>query len=74
MSYNIINALINLLQNPIIDLQASYVNRNRANSMGDALEHYVQDLFINGFSRTEDERLSLHNTFLIWAMPVTHPT
>ncbi|MGL5252761.1 MAG: NgoPII family restriction endonuclease [Moraxella sp.] len=59
MSYNIINALINLLQNPIIDLQASYVNRNRANSMGDALEHYVQDLFINGFSRTEDERLSL---------------
>ncbi|MFW2177565.1 MULTISPECIES: NgoPII family restriction endonuclease [unclassified Moraxella] len=57
MSNNLINALINLLQNPITDLQANYVNRNRANSMGDALERYVQDLFINGFDMTESQRL-----------------
>lgn len=54
---NIINALINLIQNPITDLQTNYIGRNRANSMGDALERYVQDLFINGFNLTESERL-----------------
>lgn len=57
MSNNLINALINLLQNPITDLQASYISRNRANSMGDALERYVQDLFIDGFDMNEIQRL-----------------
>ncbi|SUA94296.1 NgoPII restriction endonuclease [Oligella urethralis] len=43
---NIIDAIINLLQNPIIKLNQSYINeRNRANNMGDALEEYVKDLF-----------------------------
>lgn len=56
---NIINALINLIQNPIADLQTNYIGRNRANSMGDALERYVQDLFINGFNLTESVLLSL---------------
>lgn len=57
MSNNLINALINLIQNPMTDLQTSYIGRNRANSMGDALERYVQDLFINGFHLSETERL-----------------
>lgn len=56
MTANIIDAIINLIQNPIIDLQHSYIGRNRANNMGDALERFVQDLFINGFDLTENER------------------
>ena len=43
---NIIDAIINLLNNPIIKLNQEYVNdRNRANNMGEALEEYVKDLF-----------------------------
>lgn len=57
MSHNIVNAIIHLINNPITDLQADYIGRNRANSMGDALERYVQDLFIGGFALSETERL-----------------
>lgn len=57
MANNIIHAIINLLRHPVTDLQANYVSRNRANSMGDALERYVQDLFINGFNLDEMARM-----------------
>lgn len=46
---NIINAIIHLIQYPIIDLQESYLGKNRINNVGDALERYVQDLFLGDF-------------------------
>ena len=46
---NIINAIINLLNNPVTQLVNYYVARNRANNMGDALEEYVKDMFANSF-------------------------
>lgn len=57
MTINVLDAIIHLLQTPVTDLQQQYVGRNRANSMGDALEHYVQDLFVNGFSMNSEQRL-----------------
>lgn len=43
---NIIDAIINLIKNPVIELNEEYVNkRNRANNMGKALEEYIKDLF-----------------------------
>ncbi len=54
---NIINAIINLVNNPVIHLVDYYQNRNRANSAGDALEGYVKDLFANSFNLTEEKRL-----------------
>ena len=56
MTVNVIDAIINLLNNPIINLQATYLGRNRINNVGDALERYVQDLFINGFDLDENQR------------------
>ncbi|OPH37809.1 NgoPII family restriction endonuclease [Moraxella equi] len=53
---NIINAICELINNPITDLQASYLGKNRINNVGDALERYVQDLFIGGFYLSEYER------------------
>ncbi|TDM02390.1 NgoPII family restriction endonuclease [Macrococcus carouselicus] len=42
----IIDAISNLIENPIYKLKDTYINeRNRANSAGDALEEYVKDLF-----------------------------
>ena len=53
---NIINAIINLVNNPKTQLVNYYEARNRANNMGDALEEYVKDLFSNSFDLTEVER------------------
>lgn len=53
---NIINAIINLVNNPVTQLVNYYEARNRANNMGDALEEYVKDLFANSFDLNEVER------------------
>lgn len=49
---NILQALKNLTENPVIDISARYQvsGRNRANSMGEALEAYVKDLFCDTFN------------------------
>ena len=54
---NIINAIINLVQNPVTELVAQYGARNRANNAGDALEEYVKDLFANTFGMDETHRV-----------------
>lgn len=53
---NIINAIINLVNNPVTQLVNYYEARNRANNMGDALEEYIRDLFANSFDLNEVER------------------
>lgn len=60
---NIIDAIINLINNPVIELNKEYVNeRNRANNMGDALEEYMKDLFAGTVNITDrTERLKIHS-------------
>jgi len=56
---NIINAIYNLVNNPINHLTEYYQGRNRANNAGDALEEYVKDLFCNTFDENDvNKRLS----------------
>lgn len=54
---NIINAIINLVNNPVIKVTATYKSKNRANSVGDALEEYVKDLFAGTFEASKKERI-----------------
>lgn len=54
---NIIDAIYNLVTNPINHLTEYYQGRNRANNAGDALEEYVKDLFCNSFNMETKERL-----------------
>lgn len=54
---NIINAIINLVNNPVTQLVNYYQGRNRANNAGDALEEYVKDLFANTFNLSETQRI-----------------
>lgn len=54
---NIIDAIINLVNNPVTHLVNYYQGRNRANNAGDALEEYIKDLFANTFDFSEKERL-----------------
>lgn len=58
---NIINAVINLVQNPVTQLVNYYQGKNRANNSGDALEEYVKDIFANSFNMSEMERLERLN-------------
>lgn len=54
---NIIDAIINLINNPVYHLKETYVNeRNRANSAGDALEEYVKDLFAGTTNEIDKEK------------------
>lgn len=52
----IIDAIVNLVSNPIVTLGREYRSRNRANSMGEALEEYVKDLFAGTFKCEPQER------------------
>lgn len=56
MNTNIINAINNLITNPIIELKAYYKSKTRANNMGDALEEYVKDLFAGTLNETDEQR------------------
>lgn len=51
---NIIDAIIHLVTDPKVELVRQYANANRANSMGDALEEYVKDLFAGTVEETDE--------------------
>lgn len=58
MNNNILKAIINLVKTPSFELKEYYSNHNRANSMGDALEEYIKDIFAGTYAITnEQERL-----------------
>lgn len=62
---NIIDAIINLVNNPVLNLRKAYSDKNRANNMGDALEEYVKDLFAGSFEcKTQNNRnIMISDTF-----------
>ena len=53
---NIINAILNLVQNPKVELVRHYASANRANNMGAALEEYVKDLYANTVEETDENK------------------
>ncbi|WP_378173953.1 NgoPII family restriction endonuclease [Aquimarina sp. SS2-1] len=58
---NIIQAIINLINNPIVKIKDYYEGRNRANSVGGALEVYIKDIFANTVGKSEAESLIEYN-------------
>ena len=53
---NIITAIVNLVENPKIELIRKGSSHNRANKMGEALEEYIKDLFANTVD-IDDEKI-----------------
>lgn len=51
---NIIDAIINLVTDPKVELVRHYSYVNRANNMGDALEEYIKDLFAGTVDETDE--------------------
>ena len=58
---NILNAIKNVVENPITEIKAYYNERNRANSAGDSLEYYVRDSFTGGFDLDAEGKLLLNS-------------
>ena len=57
---NIIDAIINIVKNPILELREYSISHNRANSMGEALEEYIKDIFSGAlFENDKNKRLEI---------------
>lgn len=52
---NLIDAIYNLINNPVVELRDFYKSKNRANNMGDALEEYTKDLFAGTIHETDEQ-------------------
>lgn len=70
---NILKAVKNIIDNPIYEIKTFYASSNRANSVGDALELYVKDMFANSFSLTETKRNILFNQLFSWEGSLNSP-
>lgn len=57
MNYNIINAIVNLVNQTTLTLGKQEGGNNRANDMGTALEDYIKNLFSDSFNLKESEKL-----------------
>lgn len=57
---NIIDAIINLVNNPVVGVKSHSQSNNRANQAGDDLEEYVKDLFSGSFNLHETQRIAQH--------------
>lgn len=55
---NIIDAIVHLVTNPKLELKSYSESHNRANSMGEALEEYIKDLFAG---TVNEENLNIRN-------------
>ncbi len=59
---NILQAIKNLVQNPVVEIISHYSGRNRVNGVGDALEKYVKDLFADTLNEdNEYEKIKRYN-------------
>jgi hypothetical protein len=71
---NILEAILNIANNPILEIRKHYSGRNRANSVGEALETFVKDAFANIIHATdEQERMTRYNEVFSWLGNQNHP-
>ena len=71
---NILDAIYNIVTYPIFDIKSHYSGKNRTNSVGEALETYIKDAFVNTFEiENEKERLKQFNKNFSWLGNQNHP-
>lgn len=51
---NILTAILNIYNCPVYNTGIHYYAKNRANNMGDALEHFIKDSFANSYSLSDE--------------------
>lgn len=64
MGTNLLIALSNLIKNPIVDINSFYRSTNRINSVGDALELYIKDIFCNSLNEKNlNKKISIFSKY-----------
>jgi hypothetical protein len=71
---NILEAIYNIVNHKNFAIREFYSGRNRANSMGEALENYIKDAFADTFdSDDEQSRLQTYNKEFSWLGSQNNP-
>jgi hypothetical protein len=52
---NILEAIVNIANNPVVAIRNHYTGRNRANNVGEALELFVKDAFANTIQEQDEQ-------------------
>lgn len=52
---NILEAIVNIANNPVVAIRNHYTGRNRANNIGEALEMFVKDAFANTIQEQDEQ-------------------
>lgn len=64
---NILEAIVNISENPIYAIRSHYSGRNRMNNVGEALEAFVKDAFANTIQiEEEQDKIKKHNEVFSW--------
>lgn len=71
---NILEAIINIVRNPVYAIKNHNSGRNRVNNVGEALETFIKDAFANSI-QIEDELEKMHkyNEAFSWLGNQNHP-
>lgn len=71
---NILEAIVNIVNNPILEIKNHYTGRNRANNVGEALEMFVKDAFANTIQeQNEQVKNTKFNEVFSWLGNQNHP-
>ena len=71
---NILEAIVNIANNPVIAIRNHYTGRNRANNVGEALEMFVKDAFANTIQEQDEQiKNTRYNQVFSWLGNQNHP-
>jgi hypothetical protein len=71
---NILEAIVNIANNPVVAIRNHYTGRNRANNVGDALEMFVKDAFANTIQEQDEQiKNTRYNQVFSWLGNQNHP-
>lgn len=71
---NILEAIVNIANNPVVAIRNHYTGRNRANNVGEALEMFVKDAFANTIQEQEEQiKNTRYNQVFSWLGNQNHP-
>jgi len=71
---NILEAIVNIANNPVVAITNHYTGRNRANNVGEALEMFVKDAFANTIQEQDTQvKNTRYNQVFSWLGNQNHP-
>lgn len=70
---NILQAIKNIIENPILDLENWIIWSNRINNVWNWLEDYIKNIFANSFNKTEFEKMEIFSEIFSYLWNKNNP-